>query len=86
MHADVPWGMYPGMCQEISPAPFRYKLWRLHSQIVGEWCDGAAVAFVTSPPASIDEAGFMREPYYGDGAHANAAYGELVLEQMRRLA
>ena len=85
MHADMPWGMYPGMCHEISPAAFRYKLWRLHSQIVGEWCSEAGVLFVPCPPETIDESGFMREPYYGDGAHANVAYGELVLEQMRRL-
>ena len=86
MHADVPWGMFPGMCREISPAPLRYKLWRLHSQIVREGCDGADVTFVPCPPESVDDTGFMREPYYGDGAHANAAYGALVLEQMRRLA
>lgn len=85
MHADMPWGMYPGMCHEISPAAFRYKLWRLHSQIVSEWCRGAGALFLPCPPETMDESGFMREPYYGDGAHANLAYGELVLEQMRRL-
>ncbi|GAB2555866.1 hypothetical protein [Rhodanobacter koreensis] len=86
MQADIPWGMYPGMCHEISPAHFRYKLWRLHSQIVGDWCARAGATFVPCPPQSVDENGFMRESYYGDGAHANTAYGELVLEQMRQLA
>jgi hypothetical protein len=86
MQADIPWGMYPGMCHEISPAHFRYKLWRLHSQIVSDWCAGAGATFVPCPPQSVDGNGFMRESYHGDGAHANAAYGELVLEQMRRLA
>jgi hypothetical protein len=85
MHADMPWGMYPGMCQEISPAALRYKLWRLHSQIIGEWCREAGALFVPCPPETFDENGFMREPYYGDGAHANMAYGERLLEQMRRL-
>lgn len=85
MHADMPWSMFPGMCHEISPACFRYKLWRLHSQIAGKWCETAGVVFVPCPPETVDENGFMREPYYGDGAHANAAYGELVLEQMRQL-
>jgi hypothetical protein len=86
MHADVPWGMYPDMRREISPAALRYKLWRLHSQIVGDWCREAGARFVPCPPETIDENGFMLETYYGDGAHANVSYGERVLEQMRRLA
>jgi hypothetical protein len=85
MHADMPWGMYPGMCHEISPAVFRYKLWRLHSQIIGKWCNETGTIFVPCPAETLDENGFMREPYYGDGAHANATYGELILEQMRGL-
>jgi hypothetical protein len=85
MHADVPWGMYPGMCREISPAALRYKLWRLHSHIVDEWCREAGVRFVPCPSETIDENGFMLPTYYGDGAHANVSYGERVLEQMRRL-
>lgn len=86
MHADIPWALYPGMCQEISPASMRYKLWRLHSRIVRDWCDAAGVTFVACPSPAIDAGGFLREPYYGDGAHANEAYGELVLGQMRQLA
>lgn len=86
MHADIPWSLYPGMCQEISPAVMRYKLWRLHSRIVSDWCDLAGVTFVACPAAAVDANGFMHEAYYGDGAHANDAYGELVLEQMRQLA
>lgn len=86
MHADIPWGMYPGMCQEISPAATRYKLWRLHSRIVSDWCAATGVTFVACPAAAVDADGFLREPFYGDGAHANDAYGELVLDQMRQLA
>jgi hypothetical protein len=86
MQADIPWAMYPGMCQEISPAPLRYKLWRLHSQIVGDWCDAAGASLVACPAQTVDEAGFLREAFYGDGAHANAAYGDQVLAQMRQLA
>lgn len=86
MHADIPWGMYPGMRQEISPASTRYKLWRLHSRIVSSWCETSGVTFLARPEDSVDADGFMRESYYGDGAHANDAYGALVLEQMRRRA
>ncbi|MGH8156480.1 MAG: hypothetical protein ACREPQ_00040 [Rhodanobacter sp.] len=86
MHADIPWGLYPGMCQEISPAPLRYKLWRLHSRIVSDWCDAAGVTMVACPAPAVDAQGFLRKSYYGDGAHANEVYGELVLGQMRQLA
>lgn len=86
MHADIPWALYPGMCREISPAPLRYKLWRLHSRIVADWCKASNVSFVACPKVSIGAEGFLREPYYGDGAHANEAYGELLLGQMRQLA
>ncbi len=86
MHSDIPWSMYPGMRQEISPAFFRYKLWRLHSRIVSDWCMSAGATFVPCPTETMDENGFMREQYYGDGAHANPAYGERVLVQMRQLA
>lgn len=86
MQQDIPWDMYPGMLHEISSAPLRYKLWRLHSSILREWCAAAGAGFVPAPPATMDQNGFMLEAFYGDGAHANAAYGELVLAQMRRLA
>jgi hypothetical protein len=86
MMESIPWSMYPGMVHEISPAYFRYKLWRLHSQIVMDWCAQNDAEFVPCPPESIDQQGFLREPYYGDGAHAGTAYGALVLEQMKRLA
>lgn len=86
MHADMPWGMFPGMCHEISPAHFRYKLWRMHSRIVEDWCLAASVTFMACPAASVDAAGFLLDQYYGDGAHASDRYGELVLTQMRALA
>lgn len=86
MYADVPWVMFPDRCQEVAPAHSRYKLWRLHSQILERWCTAAGVTFLKAPQQAIDAAGFMRDSYYGDGAHANTTYGELVLAQMRQLA
>lgn len=86
MQADTPWDMYPGMCREIAPVHTRYKLWRMHSRIVEDWCHGADVTFVACPAEAMDADGFLRDAYYGDGVHCNAAYGELVLEQMRQQA
>jgi hypothetical protein len=86
MYADIPWSLYPGMCKEISPAPFRLKLWRLHTQILDDWCKANDVELLHCPAEAMDADGYMREPFYSDGAHANVAYGELVLQQMRGLA
>jgi len=82
MYADVPWIMFPDHCQEISPASLRYKLWRMHSQVLADWCLQAGVEWLAAPSLSMDDSGFMLAPYYGDGAHANEVYGALVLHQM----
>ncbi len=86
MHADIPWPLYPGMCQEISPACFRLKLWRLHTLILADWCRANGAQLLRCPTEAMDGDGYMLEPFYGDGAHANAAYGKLVLDQMKVLA
>ena len=86
IYADTPWGMFPGRCREVSPASLRYKLWRVHSQVLTDWCSAAGAVMLQVPTESMDASGFMLDRYYGDGAHANDAYGALVLEQMRRLA
>jgi hypothetical protein len=74
-----------GMRPEISPAPFRYKLWRLQSSLLKAHCEEHGIGFVPHPSAVADEQGFLYPDYFHDGAHGNTAYGALVLEQMRRL-
>jgi hypothetical protein len=86
MHQDVPWGMFPDRCREVSPPALRYKLWRVHSQVLRGWCLRTGAHWVPAPAASMDDAGFMLAPFYGDGAHADIAYGALVLQQMRERA
>jgi hypothetical protein len=86
MVPDIPWDMYPGMKREISPAVFRYKLWRMHSRILMDWCAEHDAGFVPCPPSALDQGGFLASAFYGDGAHANEAYGALVLAQMGGLA
>lgn len=86
MHVDIPWALYPGMCQEISPAPLRLKLWRMHSRILADWCSANGAQLLRCPIQTMDADGYMRESFYADGAHANVDYGHLVLQQMRALA
>lgn len=86
IHAHVPWAMFPDRCREISPVSLRYKLWRLHSQILSGWCADTGVELLPVPAGTTDADRFMRQPYWGDGVHGNERYGALVLEQMRQLA
>ncbi len=85
MQADIPWALFPGRCREVSPAALRYKLWRLHSQVLSDWGAANGVDLLPAPAASMDANGCLRGPYYGDGVHANERYGALVLAQMRQL-
>jgi len=85
MLPHIPWPLFPGMRHEIAPAPFRYKLWRLQSSLLEAQCKEHGIGFVPYPGITADEHGFLAPAYFGDGAHANPAYGALVLEQMRNL-
>lgn len=86
MHARIPWERFPGRCREVSPVSLRYKLWRLHSQLLSRWCADAGVDLVRVPPGATDAGGCLRDLYCRDGVHGNERYGALVLEQMRPLA
>lgn len=68
-------------------APFlRYKLWRLNSEIVRELVERLGGTFIESPTSAKDEDGLLRPELVHNSTHANAAYGALVLEQMRSVA
>jgi hypothetical protein len=70
----------------ISPPEFRYKLWRLHSKLVREKCQETGITFIATPKESHDTEGFLSEKYLReDPWHANALYGDLVLNQIRAI-
>lgn len=62
----------------------RYKLWRLHSEIVREHAEQIGVTFVPCPDEALGEHG-LREEFVRNQTHANEAYGTLVLAQMKAL-
>jgi hypothetical protein len=82
----VPWPLFPGMLQEVAPAHLRYKVWRLHSAMVAEFCDVEGIFFLPHPEAAVDSGGFLLDDYFHDGIHANKMYGELLLKQMQAAA
>jgi hypothetical protein len=79
---DIPWALYPQATHEVAPAALRLKLWHLHVELLDQWCAGQGVEFLRCPAQACNEDGFLRDDCYGDGAHANAHYGQQVLAQL----
>ncbi len=83
---DPGFALFFGQGAAFSPAWLRYKLWRIHSDIVAEHCLRHGIVFVAHPAEAVDGTGFLLAAFHGTPAHANAAYGALVLAQLRQLA
>jgi hypothetical protein len=80
---SIPWGLFPGQPRLIAPKWLRYKLWRLHCEVIAAACADFGIGFARAPFRARDGDGFLDPSYDQDGAHANAAYGALVLEELR---
>jgi hypothetical protein len=66
----------------VSPALFRYKMWRLHSGLYRETCGQLGVEFLPAPSRMQDEQGMLVQPAWRDATHANTLYGQHVLAQL----
>jgi len=80
------WIAFYGADRQVAPAWLRYKLWRVHSMIVQDYCAEAGITYVPAPPEASDAQGFLLDKFYGTLAHANQDYGALVLRQMLELS
>jgi len=78
------WFFYPGQPRIIAPKWLRYKVWRLHCEVIAAACARHGVGLARAPAACMDADGFLHPDFNEDGAHANGAYGQLVLEGLRR--
>lgn len=58
----------------------RYKLWRLHSEIVRSECQRLQIEFVPCPEEAIVD-GFLRQDLRANATHANERYGAMLLAQ-----
>ena len=71
----------------VAPRHLRYKLWRLHSNIVRRHCGRIDVSFIDVPEETLDTDGFLRrEGYPKNATHGNFWYGQMVLKQVERIA
>ena len=67
----------------VSPPALRMKFWRLQNRAIEAICGELGVEVLGPPESACDPDGFLLRDYYaGDATHANARYGELVLQQL----
>ena len=78
----VPWGLFPGQPRVIAPKWLRYKLWRMHSEVIAAACARFGIRYLHSPDGAKDDEGFLADRCDQDGSHANDAYGALVLDAL----
>jgi hypothetical protein len=83
---DPVWNKFYAEDDVIAPIWFRYKVWRLHSELVKAYCDGAGIVFVPHPRGVTDARGFLDPAFRGRPGHGNPEYGALVLQQMLALS
>lgn len=71
----------------VAEPELRIRLWSIEMEVLSRICSEWGIVLVPPPHHSTTERGFLREEFYGtDATHANAAYGELVLQQLENLA
>ncbi len=78
-------GVFAGKMAElgISPAPLRYKLWRLHSAILADLCGDLGITMLPAPRDTQDAHGMLlQEGWNPDPTHANAWYGARLLRDL----
>lgn len=81
-----PWSMTPDRPRAFAPASVRLKVWRLAVAVMAERCAALGVRFLASPACAAGADGFLEPRYRQDVAHANAAYGALLLRDWGLLA
>jgi hypothetical protein len=70
--------------QGIASRWLRLKMWLLHAEIVRSYCTRIGVSYISPPPDTIDEEGFLLPELYAlNATHANEVYGRRVLQQIQ---
>lgn len=65
----------------VAPAWLRYKLWRLRSSLVQGFASGLGIEIVFVPKNMQDANGMLVESAWQNATHANAHYGQEVLNK-----
>jgi hypothetical protein len=66
-----------------APKELRYKLWRVHSNLIKQECAKLNIDYLQAPIDMIDENGFLQKKAWNlDTNHANSIYGESIINQL----
>lgn len=66
-------------------APIRAKIWKLFARMHQDLCSKMGLRFIPAVPAAISEQGFLLPEYWEkDATHANALYGQRLLEHLQQ--
>lgn len=70
----------------LAPASLRRKLWKLQSQVYADMCAELDMEFFPFLPEAMSPSGFIAAEYrYRDPTHANALYGQMVIDKLERI-
>lgn len=69
----------------LAPDALRLKAWRLYSAVMKDGIEALGGVYVPSPPRAFDARGFLRAEFCRNATHANARYGDLLIEQIETL-
>jgi hypothetical protein len=70
----------------VAPPDLRLKFWKMQADILAEFCSEQSVELLWPLPETLDEDGFLLKEFYSsDATHANAAYGELMLQRFENI-
>ena len=69
----------------VTSPSFRYKIWRVNSEVYEDFCRREDLAFVRAPASAIEDGMFLRPEGWRaqDAIHGNAWYGACVVEAAR---
>ena len=71
---------------EYAPRYSRLALWKLEEQLVANYLSGLKVYHYSVPLHASTPEGFLASAYHAnDATHANAAFGELLLQDFERM-
>lgn len=78
------WFKAEGSDSSIAPKYLRYKLWRIHSNVIEESCQAGGIEFLKTPTEAFDADGFLLEEHGRDSTHADGSFGQLLLKNFEK--
>jgi len=70
---------------KITTPSVRLKMYKLHSLLYKVKCISMGIEFIPTPLSSMDKDGFLKTEFISEtsSTHANKAYGQLVIDQLK---